>query len=569
MISKFAPEHDINYTAFEKVGIEGHIIIAGGSGISGKTMAVNFFAQQFKALGCTIISVLDMKKTKLEMGFVAFEPKNQKHTKRLEEFGLTPRKYEIKKYHLLNDNIPKTKISETNFFTIPIKHLDDTLIRFILNNPDSEDSIDVIKSIIKKMKPSDSMGEFFYLLGKEVERNKINKKHTRIFSKKSETFGLNIGQAERFHLKTIARAFAMFRNEGIVFTPLNYPLNLDFEKILNDHHSYHIFFDSYLRDEKIKFFRILYTIQRLNEEISESKKPVVIILEEVTDVFRPGNNDWRDVLNRKLTAIISNLRSQGNGVLVIGTTQVWNKLDKSVRDIFSQPMLGRTNSPGDKTMIAKIYGGEIGNRLSSLQTGQFIMILPSKIPGKVPFKTVGIPVTRHSHPEPGMNFEKLWSKNYPKKVFTYKKMISAFKKDTEEWAKNINRRITKEVEKREKHIELARKKREAEMERKQKTESQTMTLGSLARQSKEEIKKLAITECLNQYEEKGDVVWRPIALRLGVHPSTLKSWFTDYQKEIKLRGESKKFIYEEIGDEEKDEKVQSEKEVELVEIKEV
>ena len=529
MISKFSPAHGVSYMKMEDE--EGHILITGGTGISAKTMCTNFIVQQLHRKGRTVIHLTNVKDHKLEAGAVAFTPTILYHRQLMIKYGIQERSFSIKKYHVVCDSIPKRNISETKFYTIPIKQINDVLIRFLLNNPSSENSVDTIKYVIKKLRPEDGLPEFFYKLGREVLQSSKNIDNDIFILNKNSNF-LNIKKAERFDIKIIDRAFSIFQNEGIILTPLNYKHNLDFTELLNDNKHYHIFFDIYTEDEKFRFFRTLYILEQIYKHLPYCKKKLVIVMEEITYIFRSGEEGWRAVLNARAAELISKIRSMGSGVLIIGTTQVWSRLDRNVLNIFSKPLLGKTNSPGDIKLIANTYGAEIANAVVGLDRGYFIYITSNPKTKKIMGKKVLIPVTSHAHPESGFNFEQQWKKKFPKRMKKYTNILKEVRRDYNECIKSVEYKVKVEMNKISHERQLAADIKDTNIVQKSTEREEAEKLGGIIRKTKDETRNIAILKCLNMYEKDKRIVFYRIARELGVQSQTVKRWYEEYLKRI-------------------------------------
>jgi hypothetical protein len=410
-------------------GGEGHHLIIGTTG-STKTFAMERIMEEHKKNGTTIIHLANGKND-CEAGFCLFEPEKQYHLDLIKQQDEIPTSYQIKRYIPISQNIPHREIFESEIFSLDIKTLDRIPISFLLEESSESSSINILNQTVSGL--GKSAGIFDLLLSLKFGKKK----------QKRDLFSMSAG-ASSVNMSTIINWLSRFRNNPLLM-PHNFENNLDVSKILNDNSHYHVLDLQYLQDIKLRDFIQLYVLNEIIKAKSAGKikKPVMICIDEIRTLCNANPLlDHQKILSKLISNALSMARSLD--ITVISASQNYADIDSSVRQGFSNLILGRTSALQDINAISNIVGMDSQDRNQIFGLGHNQFILLSEDLGSYAYDTWNFHAPRHMHCERGYNFEKMVKKKLPNRLKNHKDILSEFKEHYKNQEINARERLEKE-----------------------------------------------------------------------------------------------------------------------------
>lgn len=420
--SSMGYHYKIKYTNESKAKNILRLIV--GSVGCGKSVIQERLIENFLREGYCVIYVSDFK-DRLEGAFAMFEPREVYHLKSLAKYGSIPMKYDVKLWHPFTFNIPRTLIPETNFFTISMKSLADTDIKFFLEDERETTTFEMMENVINSLSKGDGMVEYLH---------KINKSRKRLYKKVGDEI-LYTADESTFYLegvktgtkKEMDNVFTLFEKIGrhYFFMPDNYERNLDMKEILKDNGKIHVFTTRYIKERKIKDFIILWVLNQIRENVDSAKKGVVVVFDELKTLCPKKPKGHKLLLRNTIKDFLALMRV--SNVSVIAGTQVYSKTDDEVISLFSEVLIGGTASGDDLNYMAVSYklSREDIIIIQRLNTGEFIPLKEKDSVKYAHYKRCRMP--RHMHHEEGYVFDRIFKEEYPDKMTDYKGLVEEVK----------------------------------------------------------------------------------------------------------------------------------------------
>ena len=427
-----------------------NLLIVGSVG-SGKTVQLTSIMEWFKEKGYTIIYLTDFK-DKLESAMSMFEPEAEYHLEILDRMGLEKMKYEILIHHPFTFDIPRHKIPQTEFYTIPIKSFTDKEIKFLLETEtENSATFNILHNTLQQLKANEGLHHYINRIRKATE-----KRIKEVGGKEIETYDPNLffvkdqSATNILNIKQIASLFKPFENHYFLREE-NCELNLDVKKILRDNKHIHIFTTRYIKTpEKVKDFTLLWIYNQFMQNIDVgSKNGVLFILDEIKEQVPKKPQGYKMQLRNIYKRGFTTLRV--SKVSHLAGTQVISETDPSLESIFKDRLFGRITASPDLNIILNNYklSGSMINRLQSLNVGEFV-IQGEKAENRI---TYGI-MPRCRVMEEGDLFDDIYRRFYSEKMQDYNDLLSKARKELDEIRKQFDE-ITKK-ERSEKELEVRR-----------------------------------------------------------------------------------------------------------------
>jgi len=429
----------------------------------GKTTAEMDLLEELYDHKHTIIPWTD-EKDDVEMGFVMFEPEEEYHLNKLKAEGRKPIRIPAKLYHPFTFNIPKGQLPRIDFFTISIKSLLRALLSVLTETMHTSEAVNLCLRAIRELRKDEGIYTFMQKVDGYIKDHEKKYRGRKIDSHE-DTF-LTSGKMAGTK-KELAQVISMFEPyvETPIFMPDNFPLNLDFGKIVNDQEHYHIFLYKWLPDEKQKYVSKIAVFEELYEFLGNKDKVkyrVALGSDEISAVFPDKPSGYVKVAAGLLRQRFKTIRTRGKGVITASCGQVFYDVEQGIQNLLKYKYFGRL-SAGDIERLAKIYKCVNNNKemLAKMPLGQFIS--PS-MPSSEPHTTL---MPQHMLPEEGANFFQLYRKYYGQYMDTADKQKKLVKDALEsEWSR-IKAQKDEEIRRQKEAI-----KREEEQKRKRQEEKE-------------------------------------------------------------------------------------------------
>jgi len=402
---------DIDVLTFD--GTRSHQIVIISETGGGKTLHAERISQEAKKKGFTIIDIHDAK-DEIEGGFTMFPPKKVLHLQKLEEQGEydkamgTPTKI----YHPLLRKLPRGKLPPINWYTIPIKTLDETCLKYLFENESTITPIEISREALRRIKKDEGVYEFLHEAEKDTERLTHEYAGKKINAPNPKKGYLKTSGGTITNVDQISNAFWQFVELGIL-TPQNYDNNLKMSEIIKQKDYYHVFTTREIPrgDMKIKTFTILWLLKEIFEAMKNAPKncKVLIRLEEIKVLCPSKPKGYQLILNNYMADFLSLARIKN--ITTISTTQNYSHVNNKIIDVFSYPIIGAIKSANEIQFLTSAYkmGSHLARILNNMRRGYFLAIAEGGI-RRPPYRTA---FPTHAHCEEGQKFYDEYEKNYP------------------------------------------------------------------------------------------------------------------------------------------------------------
>ena len=378
-----------------------HLLFSGASGKSCKSTAINRVEYESWRKGATIIIIANSKNN-VEAGSRIFPITAKWQIEKLkiqEENPIIPK---MIFYHSYTNNFPTRKLYPYQIGTYSIKDcLSRSPIGFLFESAEETSSLSILNNALDSLRDDDSL---FDLL------EKVKGKGTSI--------NINVINNYLSKLKT-----------NPIFFPHSSKTNFNFEKILKNNQTMHLFDNRFHSDPKIKILNnliVLEAIKKVKEE-GRSKYPVIIVMDELKS-FVPSQVQfaYQSILAKILADLISTLRSLG--VMFVSATQSIFDIDNKVQQSFTDIIQGRIGGAFRELKdLSNILGLDV-------QTRQELMALPKNNFILLNQMRYGVPEVYQFHAPPwnlftaGEHFDRMCEKFYPDKLKSHKENLDSLKK---------------------------------------------------------------------------------------------------------------------------------------------
>jgi len=416
-----------------------HIIIFGTTG-SGKTAAAERIEAAFIHHGR--ISFQFDNKNALEPAFAQFPVEEHYHLKILERIGEHPDQLRklaeagnekairmlntatkpVKVYHPFTLEIPTHKIPQTNFFTIPVKELNDTMLNYLFEEERQSPSFKVFQEAIRKLKPDESI---YHLMAKV--RSLIEKKTKKIGSEDVEIIdpenwgqkSVAIGTVQQWG--DISSVLKPFETHAMLAEETN-SMNLNWDEIRKDREHIHVFSTRYITGNKFfERFVQLYILIQIKKHSTHSRIPFMIGYPEVGLAIPRKPKGGAQVFSKYFQDFASTIRTFGGSIVT--DTQTITRFDTEAKTLFNYALFGNVGMEelDEYKQEYQLTKYDIED-LKTLGKGYFFLH------GKTDRGAIPIKMPRHAHKEEGQNYDEVYEWHFPERMTNYREMVAMRKK---------------------------------------------------------------------------------------------------------------------------------------------
>lgn len=487
----------------------------------GKTLSASGLAQRFKAMEYTVIFLSDVK-DEIELGFAQFEPKERYHLDLLARQGTKPQAEKVKLYHPFTFSIPKTKIPEYNFFTIPIKDLTREDWSLLIESSWDTDTIKLIVNATKEIKDNEGLYSFIHDINESI---KGRKKGKGSFKPDWKNFGLPISSGTAKSIQDISNCLKPFKSDYFLSNK-QCQLNINMEKVINDREHLHVFVTNFIRDKKLKEFIILALLNQIIQVKNKAKYPILLVIDEIRYLtpFKPQG--YKLFLSEGISDALATLRSMGRGFSVICCSQVLTDISEEVRNSFTTTFLGPIGGASDLDKICKMYGFGKDKRDKLKKMDYKNSYFPIGMKESNEDDEVYLFVPSFCHKEPKYNFQEMYAKEFPDRLKKYDKELDLMRKDISFEENKIKEKMKNQEKLEKERLEALQREKEEKSKSKQKTEEKLEKAKEIQEKSKKELMRLI-------YEAKVgfNKSFRELGKEFKMHHTTAKAYFEEYEKE--------------------------------------
>lgn len=449
------------FNKYDKIS-NSNIFVAGGVG-SGKTCACESICEQYHNNGFLVIIVTEKPRAEFDYGFMAFEPVSQYHVEKLKIEGKSKSKKKIKLYHPYTKNFLNyvkempmyKKLPPIEWYKYPVSKCNENDFSFLLETNTKNDSVQMLLRATKKLKSHQGVNDLIYSIQKEY-RNENKKKTDDSYIKPDfDNFGVSNGHSGTTKdIKSIATLFSIFKDDNFL-TDKNDENLLDIKKILQDKEHVHIFQRKFLAGKKAKYYDFMRLTREILNNIEYATSPILLVFEEVKVWFPEKPRDtYINIAGEFVRDDLATIRNAGQyGCTTLANTQNIFDVHPSIRDSATEEYWGFLPTL-EIDRLAKSLGLNTytRNRLTKLKAGHFIK------KGDFEVKEWTFLMPGHAHADEGLDFLKMWKKNYPDLVFNYsdffkqqedieKEKFNKFKATVQEDYRKEKERLAKSKEK--------------------------------------------------------------------------------------------------------------------------
>lgn len=394
-------------------------IIVSGSG-AGKSVFLETVGEIYFHNKCKIVKLTD-EKGNLEMGYCAFEPREDYHIRQVKFVqGRELKKYDINIMMPFSFNIKKDEriklkkqMPPIRFFTINIKTLTKENLSVMFNLDVKSGLVDVAMHIIKGLGKHDGLPQFFTKF-REAIKDSGDKKYkghnVEFIESLSEDTGLSADKSDRKNLKTYLKPF--YEYDRFIGAEDN-PYNIDMVELLNDVNKMDTYTYRALSEQKSKDVCMEILIEQIRQALDSGRVryPVLLLADESTSIFPPEPVGYKFRLSQNQGQRLMQMRNkskEGFGFLIASHT--FTLLSENITKMGMAVLLGHDTSEDDKNKILKNYNAENRREIDEIPRGVWHL--------KGYTDTIGFKVAMpcHAHKElRGYDFYDDFVKFYPDK----------------------------------------------------------------------------------------------------------------------------------------------------------
>jgi hypothetical protein len=318
----------------------------------GKGMAEEGLVEEWKRTTGGIVIILADPKDEAEFSFVNFEPIEKYHRNRIKSDGMTPQSYPVKLYHPFSFNIPKSYLPLINFYSFSLKSLDREDWAILSESKQDSATIRLLTRGCSELKKDEGLFNFLH----NIEQMSEGKKKGKKLIEDPKNFYLKKPSGNAKSVVEISSLLSSFRqNYFLRKDSCNHKLN--WEQILLDSESYHVFLSMWVGDLKIKEFCVLHLLSSAIKEIQRLsnkgllKKPVLFVIPEIRRLCPARPEGYKEFLSEAIGDALNTIRSMGRGISFVGDSQDWSQTDERVRNS-GESFFGKVGTK-DKELICK------------------------------------------------------------------------------------------------------------------------------------------------------------------------------------------------------------------------
>jgi hypothetical protein len=454
---------------------------------------------------------------------------------------MIPKSHYCKLYHPFTFNIPKSFLPDINFFTLPIKNLGREEWSILTESSWDNESTKLLLRACTDAGRNEGLFEFLHNIQKFVEGRKDKKK--RIADPKN--FYLNVGGGTGKSITEVANLLHPFK-ENYFLRKENCPYKIDWEKILTDNVSYHVFLSMWLKDNKLKEFMVLSLLRQIIENRHYAKKPILIVIPEIKFLCKRNPQGYQLFLSDAISNALSTIRSMGKGMSSIFDSQNWSDTDDRIKGCATVTLFGQLNSKDQEGVCkANQYKREIREQLQNMEHKNSYLIY-----GNESYGAFRVFLPSHMHKEPDYNWIEMYRKHFGSKMKRYEDLRKFMREEYKAEELVIKDSVDKQIRIEEEEIE----KRKAEKETKK---SPRVLKEQKKDNDKERLMRLCYEMSIDENLSKRERSWRKIASRLSLNHVTAQKYAMAYEKKLEIQKEldkeiPKEFIGEGIMPEELD-----------------
>ncbi len=493
------------------------LLITAVSG-AGKGLTLEYYIEEWKKLTGGICIILSDPKNENESFYVQFLPIAQYHLNRLMLDGMRPETHKCKVYHPYTNNIPKAHLPNIDFFTLSLKDLGKEEWGILAETPFESSTIKLLQRVARNMSRNDGLFKLIHMAEKltEVKTGKSKKNYD------PDSFYIRSRGASAKSITELVELLDPFK-QNYFLRKDSCPHKLDWEKILTDTESYHIFISMWLKSEKLQEFVVLSLLQQVIENRHFAKKPILLVLPEIKRLCPRNAMGYKYFLSLAIADNLITMRSQGKGISAVMDTQIHCETSEKITGSVNTTLFGQL-SPFDADRVSKMgnYKRDIREQLQNMPANSYLKY------GNESDGAWRLFFPRHRHCEPEYNwietYNNEWSKlglPRPKRYDDLKKEMKAELKAEEQEIKEI---IDKEIQK-------ERKEKERKKSEKESKESSSENKSEKIDKEKNKMKKLCYEMYYDENLSKSEKSYRKIGEKFELHNMTVKKYIQEYEDE--------------------------------------
>lgn len=475
-----------------KISNEMILIVAKPGGA--KTILSETFAQSYFERGQYTVIIIADPKLENEWNFQQFIPEDEIHLDNLKWTGKEPKGMPLIHYEPFSFNTPKHNLPKIKFFTFPIKELERNDFGFLFETESDKETIRLVLNNVKELKKDEGLYDLVNKIQKAISGKKVDGK------KKSNPKAFFTKTSEGTTIKSLSEivSYLLPFEEDYFLASEDSPINIDWRELLNDNKHYHSFNTSFLKDEKIRDFVTLALLNSIMRNKQYAKKPILVIIPEIRKICPQKTESHKKFLAIGVKEAMSVGRSTGAGMSFLSDSQVYQDINKNIRDTSSVTFFGELGGLSDIDGVAKALSYSKEQRTQLIKMDYPFGFIKKGAEEEGCFKPL---FPSGMHCEERYNYWDMCRRLKPNEQQKYIKLIEMMK---ERYTKEHNKfkEKTKKEEKEEKELnekikqEKENQESEGEKEQKQKKEKKQS-------QEKERLIRIVCTEKIEK-ENKGE-----------------------------------------------------------------
>lgn len=419
----------------------------------GKTSNLEFIIYQALKNGFVVIIVGDIKGLlELAYGIFPTELMGKIQSKALKYEKQNPIPSKIKLFHPFSFDIPSHKIPQRRIFTMPLSWMDESIIRFKLENQEDIVTKELLLNTLSNRKSNEGIVDVLNNFEKDtIRRTRKTTSSQEIKEPDPNNWALlSVASGNQTNVDTIGRIFKTHYT-NLWWMQDNFKYNLDIENELFKNQEEIKFIDThYIKKKKDKTEIILTITNQIVEKSDKCNHKIMLVYDEVRGLIPAGyRKGYIHVVADEFSKHL-NINFRNRNISSWMTSQSLSGISKSLlrNNVFTKVILGAIDGQTDLDNLKQIYGfnSEKIINITQLEYMRFIIfgLKDLSVSDQLDDPFVS-PLPPFVHKEPfHRSFDYYFKKYFPDKLESYE----SIKKEMKHYLNNeINRFINLKIEK--------------------------------------------------------------------------------------------------------------------------
>ncbi|GAG04276.1 unnamed protein product, partial [marine sediment metagenome] len=253
-------------------------------------------------------------------------------------------------YEPFSFNTPRYNLPKIKFFTFPLTEFERNDFGFLFETESDKEIIRLVLNNIQELNKDEGLYDLVNKIDKAISGRRVGGKRKA----NPKAFFTKTSEGTTIKSLTEIISYLIPFNKDYFLAGEDCPLNINWKEILNDNQHYHSFNTSFIKDEKMRDFVILVLLNSILRNRKLSNKPICVIIPEIRKICPQKAESHKKFLAIAVKEAMTIGRSKGEGGMsFIIDSQVYNDINKKVRDTVSKTFFGELGGLSDIDVVAK------------------------------------------------------------------------------------------------------------------------------------------------------------------------------------------------------------------------